>query len=152
MPKTQLSKVMQLEGLVGRLLGPLLKTGLPIIKSVTSPLAKKFLIALGLTAAADAGIFKKILGSGHNKTLIISNEEMKDILKIVRSLEGSGSLLKGVSETIKNEVKEEKRGFLSMLLVCTQRSYKRQRRNLLELTMDLRDFQSNELHSFYHIL
>ena len=109
---------MQLEGLVGRLLGPLLKTGLPIIKSVTSPLAKKFLIALGLTAAADAGILKKILGSGHNKTLIISNEEMKDILKIVRSLEGSGSLLKGVSETIKNEAKEEKRGFLSMLLVC----------------------------------
>ena len=49
-------------------------------------------------------------------TLIISNEEMDDIMKIVKSLEDSGLLIKGVSETIKNEAKEQKGGFLSMLL------------------------------------
>ena len=81
------------------------------------------MIPLGLTAAAsvaDAGIHKKILGSGHNNnnntTLIISNNEMEDILKIVKALEDSGLLLKGVPETIQKEVKEQKRGFLSMLL------------------------------------
>ena len=57
---------------------------------------------------------KKILGSG--TTLVISNDEMKDIIKIVKSLEHSGLLLKGVSETIQNEAKEQKGGFLSMLL------------------------------------
>ena len=87
--KTQLSKMIQLGGFLGRLLGPLLKTGLPLMKSVIQPLAKSVLIPLGLTAAAsaaDAGIHKKILGSGHNTTLIISNDEMKDNLKIVKSL------------------------------------------------------------------
>ena len=59
---------------------------------------------------------KKILGSGHNTTLIISNDEMEDILKIVRSLEDSGVLLEGVSETLKNEAKEQKGGFRIMLL------------------------------------
>ena len=58
---------------------------------------------------------KKILGSG-TTTLIISNDEMKDIIKIVKSLENSGLLLKGVSKTIQNDAKEQKRGFLSMLL------------------------------------
>ena len=48
--------------------------------------------------------------------MIISNDEMKDILKIAKSLENSGLLLEGVSETIKNEAKEQKGGFLSMLL------------------------------------
>ena len=89
------------------------------MKSVIKPLAKSVLIPLGLTAAAskaDAGMHKKILGSGHNNntTLIISNDEMDDILKIVKSLEDSGVLLKGVSETIQHEAKEQ-RGFLSML-------------------------------------
>ena len=51
-----------------------------------------------------------------NTTLIISNDEMKDIIRIVKSLEDSGLLLKGVSETIQNEAKEQKGGFLSMLL------------------------------------
>ena len=105
--KTQLSKIIQSGGFLGRLLGPLLKTGLPLMKSVIKPLAKSVLIPLGLTAAApaaDAGIYKKILGSGHNNTtLIISNDEMDDILKIVKSLEDSGVLLKGVSETIQHE-------------------------------------------------
>ena len=61
---------------------------------------------------------KKILGSGHNNntTLIISNDEMDDILKIVKSLEDSGALLKGVSETIQSEAKEQREVFLSMLL------------------------------------
>ena len=116
--KTQLSKMIQSGGFLGRLLGPLLKTGLPLIKNVIKPLAKSVLIPLGLTAAAsaaDAGIHKKILGSG-NTTLIISNNEIEDIIKIVKSLEDSGLLLKGVTETVQNEVKEQKGGFLSMLL------------------------------------
>ena len=118
--KTQLSKMIQSGGFFGKLLGPLLKTGLPLMKSVIKPLAKSILIPLGLTAAAsaaDAGIHKKILGSGHNNTtLIISNDEMDDILKIVKSLEDSGLLLKGVSETIQHEAKEQRGGFLGMLL------------------------------------
>ena len=61
---------------------------------------------------------KKILGSGHNNniTLIISNDEIEDIIKIVKSLEDSGLLLKEVTETVQNEVKEQQGGFLSMLL------------------------------------
>ena len=119
--KTQLSKMIQSGGFLGRRLGPLLKTGLPLMKSVIKPLAKSVLIPLGLTAAAsvaDTGIHSKILGSGHNnnKTLIISNDEMDDILKIVKSLENSGVLSKGVSETIQHEAKEQRGGFLSMLL------------------------------------
>ena len=118
--KTQLSKMIQSGGFLGKLLGPLLKTGLPLMKSVIKPLAKSVLIPLGLTAAAsaaDAGIHKKILGYGHNNTtLIISNDKMDDILKIVKSLENSGLLLKGVSETIQHEAKEQRGGFLSMLL------------------------------------
>ena len=119
--KTRLSKMIKSGGFLGRLLDPLLKTGLPLIKNVIKPLAKSVLIPIGLTAAvstADAGIHKKILGSGHNNTttLIISNNEMEDIIKIVKSLEGSSLLLKGVTETVQNEVKEQKGGFLSMLL------------------------------------
>ena len=118
--KTQLSKMIQSGGFLGRLLGPLLKTGFSLIKSVIKPLAKSVLIPLGLTAAAsaaDAGIHKKILGSGHNnRTLIISNDEMDDILKIIKSLKNSGVLLKGVNETIQNGAKEQSGRFLSTLL------------------------------------
>ena len=64
----------------------------------------------------DAEIHKKILGSGHNTTLITSDSEMEDVLKIVQSFEDTGLLLEGVSTKIKNEAKEEKGGFLSMLL------------------------------------
>ena len=105
--------MIQSGGFLGRILGPLLKAGLPLIKNVIQPLARSVLIPSGLTAAAsaaDAGIHKKILGSGDNITLIISKDEMEDILKIVRSLEDSGLLLKGVSETIKNKEKKTKRG------------------------------------------
>ena len=119
--KTQLSKMIQSGGFLGKLLGPLLKTGLPLTKNVIKPLAKSLLIPLVLTgavSAADAGIHQINLGSGNNNntTLIISNDEMDDILKIVKSLENSGVLLKGVSETIHYEVKEQRVGFLSMLL------------------------------------
>ena len=57
----------------------------------------------------------KILGSG-NTTLIISNKDIKDLIKIVKSYEDSELLLKGVTESVQNEVKEQKRGCLSMLL------------------------------------
>ena len=67
--------MIQSGGFLGRLLGPLLKTGLPLIKNVIKPLAKCVLIPLWLTAAAsaaDAGIHKKISGSGHqNSTTLI---------------------------------------------------------------------------------
>ena len=70
--KTQLSKMIQSGGFLGRLLGPLLKTGLPLIKNVIKPLAKSVLISLTVAAStADAGIHKKILGFGHNTTTLI---------------------------------------------------------------------------------
>ena len=117
--KTQLSQMIQSGGFLGRLLGPLQKTGLPLIKNVIKPLAKSVLIPLGLTAAAsaaDGGIHKKIVGSGSTTTLIISNDEINGIIKIVKSLEYSGLLLKEFTETVQSEVKEQKGGFLSMLL------------------------------------
>ena len=81
------------------------------------PLAKNILAPLGITATAlaiDAGIQKKIHDSG-TTTLIISNEEMNDIMKIAQALEDSTILLKGVTKTIKNETKEQKGGFLGTL-------------------------------------
>ena len=84
--KAQLSKIIQLGGFLGRLLGLLIKIGLPLMKSVIEPLAKSVLVPLGLAAAAlaaDVGIHKKVLRSGHNTTLLISNDEMKDILKMI---------------------------------------------------------------------
>ena len=116
--KTQVSKMIQSGGFLRKLLGRLLKTGLALIKNIVKPLAKNVLLPLGLTAAAaaaDAGIHKKILGSG-NTTLIITNDKIHDIIKIIKSPEDSGLLIKGVSETVKNEVKEQKGGFLSVLL------------------------------------
>ena len=64
-------------------------------------------------SVADVTIQKKMYGSG---TLIISSEEMEDIMKIVKSLEESRLLIKGVSETIKNDAKEQKGGFNLILL------------------------------------
>ena len=94
------------------------KNRLTFNKKRLNPLAKSVLITLGLTAAAsavDKAILKKMLGSGYTMP-IISNEEMNDVMKIVKSLEESGLSMKGISETIKNEAKEQNRGFLSMLL------------------------------------
>ena len=84
--------------------------GVPLVKNVLTP--------QGITAAnsaIDAGIQKKINSSG-TTTLLISNEEMNDIMKIVKALKDSNILLKGVTKTIKNETKERKQGFLGMLL------------------------------------
>ena len=102
-------KIGQSRGFLGRLLGPSLRTGLPLIGNVLKPLAKSILIPLGLTAAVsatDAAIRKKMFGSG-TMTLTISNKEMND-MKIVKSLEESGVLIKGISEAIKDEAKELK--------------------------------------------
>ena len=88
---------------------------MPLIGNVLKPLAKSVLIPLGLTAAASAtAIHKNKFGSGNTK-LINSNEEMNDIMKIVKSLEESCLLIKSVSEIIKN-VAKEKGGFLGILL------------------------------------
>ena len=86
--------------------------------NVAVPLTKNIVAPLRITAAAlaiDAGIQKKIHGTGAT-TLVISNSEFNDIMKIVQALEDSNILLKGVTETIKNETKQQKRGLLSMLL------------------------------------
>ena len=99
--KVQISKIVQSGGCLGSLLS---KLACPLMK-VAVPLAKNILAPLGITAAAsviDAGIRKKIHGSGRT-TLIISNEEMNDIMKIVEALEDSNILLKGLTKTIKNE-------------------------------------------------
>ena len=91
---------------------------MPLIGNVLKPLAKRVLIPLGLTAAAaatNAAIQKKVFRSGVT-TVIISNEEINDIVKIINSLEEFGLLMKGVSKTIKNKAKEQKGGFLRMLL------------------------------------
>ena len=116
--KTQLHRIEQLGGFLDRLLGQLLKTGLLLIGNVLKPLAKNVLIPLGLTTAAaatDAAIHKKMFGSG-NTTLIVSNEEIKNIMKIVKSLGEPELLIKSVNETYKNEAKEQKEGFIGMLL------------------------------------
>ena len=97
-----------------RFLTPLLKYGLPLLKSVIKEMGM-----LGLTAAASstvAAVNKKIVGSGNHATLIISTDDMQNLLKIVKSIEDSGILLDGITETVKKEVKEQKCGFLSMLL------------------------------------
>ena len=81
--KTQISKKNQSVGFLGRLLGPLLKRWLPLMKNVIKPPGKNVLIPLGLTAvasAADEGIHKKIWGSAI-ATLIISNDEIKTLLE-----------------------------------------------------------------------
>ena len=111
--KAQIKKIIQSGGILGKLLsklvGPLMKVALPLAKNVLAP--------LGLTtamSAMDGSIQKKIHGSGVK--LIIEQEDMNDIMKIIEALENSGILLKGVSKTTKNETKEQRGGFLSMLL------------------------------------
>ena len=92
-----------------KFLMPLLKSGLPLLKSVVKPLS---MLDLTSTASAtDAAINKKILGSENQITLIISKNDMQDLLKIVKSLEDSGILLDGITE-----VKEQRGGFLLKLL------------------------------------
>ena len=117
--KAQIKKIIQSGGFLGKLLskvaGPLMKVAMPLAKNVLAP--------LGLTAAMsaiDGSKQKKIHGSGATKgagvKLIIEQEDMNDIIKIIKALEKSGILLKGVSKTIKDETKEQSGGFLSILL------------------------------------
>ena len=109
--KTQIKKKIQSGGFLGKLLS---KLASPLMK-VALPLAKNVLAPLGLTAAMSGSIQKKIHGSGATKgagvKLIIEQEDMNDIMKIIKALENSGILLKGVSKTIKNETKEQRGGF-----------------------------------------
>ena len=111
--KAQIKKLIQSGGYLGKLLsklaGPLMKLAMPLAKNVLAP--------LGLTSAMsaiDGSIQKKVNGSGVK--LIIEQEDMNDIMKIVEALENSGILLKGVTKTIENETKEQRGGFLDMLL------------------------------------
>ena len=112
--KGQISKINLsggfLESLLSKFAGPLVKVAVPLSKNILAP--------LGITAAVsaiDAGIQRKILGSG-TTILIMSNKEINDIMKIVQPLENSNILLKRVTETIKNETKELKGGFLGTLV------------------------------------
>ena len=110
----QITKIIQSGGFLGSLLSKLAD---PSMK-VAAPLGKNILASVALTAAMsaiDGAIQKKIHGSG-TTTLIISNEEMNDIIKMLQALEDSNILSKGVIKTIKSETKEQKGGFLSMLL------------------------------------
>ena len=114
MSKTQISKIIQSRDFLGALLS---KIAGPLMKVAVS-MAKNILTQLGITTAAsaiDAGIQKKILDSG-TTTLIIPNQEMNDIMKIVQALEDSGILLKGITKAIEKKTKEQKEGFLGMLL------------------------------------
>ena len=111
--KAQIKKLIQSGGFSGKLLsklaGPLMKVAMPLAKNVLAP--------LGLTAAVSAiygSIQTKIHGSGVK--LIIEQEDINDIMKIIAALENSGILLKGVSKTIENETKQQRGGFFSMLL------------------------------------
>ena len=111
--KTPIKKIIQSGGFLGKLLGRLAG---PLMK-VLMPLAKNVLVPLGLTAAMsaiDGSIQKKMHDSG--ATTLVMVEDMDDIMKIIEALENSGILLKGVSQTIEHEAKEQKGGFLSMLL------------------------------------
>ena len=111
--KAQIKKLIKSGGFLGKLLSKLVG---PLTK-VTLPLAKNVLAPLGLTtvmSATDGSIQKKIHGSGVK--LIIEQKDMNDIMKIIEALENSGVLLKGVSKTIENETKEQRGGFLSILL------------------------------------
>ena len=116
--KTQIKKLIQSGGFLGNLLsklaGPLMKVALPLAKNVLAPCD----LAASMSAI-DGSIQKKIHDSGTTKgagvKLIIEKEDMNDIVKIIKALENSGILLKGVSKAIKNETKEQKAGFLSML-------------------------------------
>ena len=106
--KAQIFKIFQSGGFLGSLLSklasPLMEVAVPFTKNILTP--------LGITVA---GIQKKLHGST-TTTLIIPNEEMDDISKIVQALEDSNILLKEVIKTIKNETKKQEGGFLGMLL------------------------------------
>ena len=93
--------------------------GLLLMKSVLAPLAKSILLLLELSprmSAADTAIHKKIYGSRTTALIILNEDIMEDIMKIVKLLEESGLLVKGINETITNETKGKKGGFIRTLL------------------------------------
>ena len=98
-------KIASQEGEFLNFLKLLMTADLPLMKSILTPLAKNVLILFELIAAVTS-----------DAALIISNEEMEDITKIIKSFEESGLLIKEISETIKKEAKEQKDGFLPLLL------------------------------------
>ena len=104
-------KIRQAGLFLRRFVGPLRKSGLLLVVNVLRPLVKNVLIPLGLTAAAVSAE-----ADPKQTKLIIANEEINNIMKIVKKLEQSGLLIKGISETIKNETKKQKKEFFSMLL------------------------------------
>ena len=118
-------KTGQLGGVLGRCLGPLLKTWLPLVGNVLKPLARSVLIQLELTAAVletDVAIHKKMFGYGRPSDLATStitfiiydyiyNEEINDTMKIVKSFEESIVLIKGLIETIKMKEKNKMEDF-----------------------------------------
>ena len=107
--KDQISKIIQSGGSFSIQLGSLLNKVAGQLMKVAIPLAKNILAPLGITAAAsaiDAGIQKKIHGSG-TTTLIISNAEMNGVMKIAQALEGSNIMFKGVTKTIKMKQKNK---------------------------------------------
>ena len=108
--------MIQLERFLGRALGPLLKTGLPLMESVPKSLTNSVLLLLGLTAAAsaaDATIQKNNFGMATTK-LIFPSEKLNNIMEKVQPLEGSGLLINGVSETIASEAKNKNVDFLDI--------------------------------------
>ena len=121
--KNQISKIILSERFLGRLLEPLMKVELLLMKNVLGQFAKSMLITIRLTtrlSALDTGVHNNILGSGTSgpsgsgtTTLIISNKEMEEIMKIDKSSKDSSLLIKGVSQTID---KKQRDGLLGMLL------------------------------------
>ena len=111
--KAQINKKIQSGGFLGKLLsklaGPLMKVTMPLPKNVLAPLC-----LTAAMSAIDGSIQKRMRGEGIK--LVIEQEDMNDIMKIIEALENSGILLKGVKKAIENETKEQRGGFLSMLL------------------------------------
>ena len=119
--KSQINKIIKESGNLGRLL----MSFLPKLIKLTISVGKNILAPLGLSAAmsaTDAAIQKKMYGSGdvgHSKTfrtLIISNNDLDNLIKIVTALKEYDILLKGITKTIENNTKKQEGGFLSMLL------------------------------------
>ena len=120
--KSQLKNLVQQGSFLGKLLAPLMKFALPLAKNVLAPLGLSTGVSL-----IDGGIKKSMLGSGVNSDnkmnnnhnhiqFIISTGDVNDIIKIIELLEEHNFLINGISETVKNEVNEQKGGFLSLLL------------------------------------
>ena len=105
-------KIISQKGGLLNILNPLMRVGLPLLRNVFTPLAKSVLVPLELTAVASAkhaAVRKKI----YRSLTIISNEEMDDIMKIVKSLEESGLLIKGLVKQLKMKQKNKKLNFLA---------------------------------------